>query len=136
MLRLIRSILGLIGIVCLCIALWSVINTHHYLATARIAPGSVVEMMESRDSDGGINYLPRVRYSVDGAAYEITGSISTNPPAYHAGQIVRVTYDRSLPARGRLDGWRENYFVSTICGVIGLVFTAASLSRIAIGQHR
>ena len=126
-----RSVIKLalagIGLVCLACALTGLINTQVYLARAERAQGTVVEVVGSRDSDGGMGYVPRVRYSVEGRPYEIMGATSTNPPAYYKDQNVDVLFSRANPSKGTLDVWMEHYLLVIICTVIGLAFLAAGI---------
>ena len=136
MVHIFRPLFGLIGLVCLCVALGSVLNTRRFLSTAQSAQGIVVEIVRSTDSEGGASSAPKVHYTVNGEPYEFTSPITTNPPAYHEGQAVRVVYSRNAPGKGRLDVWWEHYFLAMLCAVIGAIFSAVGLNGVLFNRRR
>ena len=134
--RLFRLAYGLIGIVCMCISVGTAINVRRFFASSDSAPGTVVELVRATDSKSRAKSVPKVRYTAHGATYEIKGTVSTSPSAYHIGQTVRVVYNTAAPEKGRLDVWWEQYFVSMVLGVIGAVFTGMGFCGAGMCRRR
>lgn len=134
--RLLAAVFALVGIVCLCVAVGNVVRVRAFLATAKSTPGSVIELVQSTDSEGGSSLAPKVRYMVADRPYEFTGSVASNPPAYQTGESVTVLYDPSNPGHGRIDAFWEHYFVAILCGILGSAFTAFSLGVLFVRRPR
>ena len=62
---------------------------------------------------------PVVRYAVDGKPFEITGWMSTSPPAYSVGEKVTVLYNPENPADGRIDSFVERWLFPVVFGGVG-----------------
>lgn len=84
--------------------------------------GTVVALKESpATADSGITYYPVITYNVKGQVYTFTSSNSSDPPAYHVGERVRLRYDPADPHRARIDSWYELWLMPTVLGGAALV---------------
>jgi hypothetical protein len=84
------------------------------------ANGSVVQMISSEDSDGGVTYAPVIEYRVQGRTYTYKSSNYTNPPAYHMGQQVEMVYDPAHPDQARINTFFELWLVPILLVPCGL----------------
>jgi Protein of unknown function (DUF3592) len=66
---------------------------------------------------------PAARYSVDGKTYEARGRVSSKPPLYSQGEVVRIVYPLERPSEGRIDTFLERWLLPTVLLVIGSVFS-------------
>jgi hypothetical protein len=135
--RLFKYIFLCIGLSLLAGAAYLYVDTRSWLARSVEAQGEVIEMVAVRDSESGnILYAPRVRFKTrDGRTIEFQSSLRTNPPAYRAGQIVRVLYDPKDPSSAALAGFFSLWFVVMVLGFIGTVFTAIGIVAVVIGRR-
>ena len=60
--------------------------------------GTVVRMIEKRNSDGKYNYQPLIQFNdTQNNMVEFKSSMASNPPMYHAGETVKVMYMQDNP---------------------------------------
>jgi hypothetical protein len=91
------------------------------------APGSVVRLEESRDSDGS-TYHPIVRFGA-GGGMEFRDSMGSNPPVYREGEDVTVLYLAEDPEKSAvIDRGAWNWAVPGGLAAAGLVFLYACLA--------
>ena len=114
-------IFSLIGLGLLAPALWSGYRSWAFLQVAKSAPGTVIALEYSDDTDDS-GARPVVRYELRGEPYQITGSVASTPPAYVVGDQVQVLYPPGEPRAGRLYSWLDLWFLPSLLGGIGLVF--------------
>jgi hypothetical protein len=103
-------------------------NTRAFVAKAKTAPGIVIEMLATRDSDGGTMYKPVVEFTAsDGQKRSFESSISSNPPSYDVGEAVEVLYAPEKPSDARIKGFWSIWFGPLIMGILGTVFASIGL---------
>ena len=123
MMKLFVWIFGLIGGLFLFIGIWMLLDTQRFVARASPAPGVVIELLRTRDSDGDVLYKPLVRYeTAAGATVEFTSNGASRPAAYDVGEAVTVLYDPAHPHKARLKGQWALWGLSTIFAGLGTVF--------------
>jgi hypothetical protein len=115
------GLFSLLGLGLLVPALWFGYQSWAFIQAAQAAPGTVIALEWSNDSDGS-TARPVVRYEVRGEPYEIVGSVSSRPPAYAVGEQVRVLYTPDQPRAARIESWLDLWFLPALLGGIGLVF--------------
>ena len=116
---------GVIGLGLLAGALALALNTRSFISTAKTAQGSVIELIEKRDSDGSVTYTPVVAFTADsGSNVNFTSSFSSNPASYDVGEAVEVLYSPDNPNEARIRGFGSLWLGPTILGGIGTVFAA------------
>jgi hypothetical protein len=113
------------------LALWN--KTRGFVARAATAPGTVTELIEVRDDDGGSSTFKPVVKFVDPEGREIsfTSSYSSRPPAYDVGETVEVLFVRG---DARINGFGSLWLGPLILGGLGAVFTAIGLSILLAGR--
>lgn len=88
------------------------------------APGTVIEMIGSRDSDDGYTYKPVVEFrDADGQPHVFSSSVSSSPPQYSTGEAVTVIYAPGSPDRAIIDSFVDRYLMPLIFGGLGTLFT-------------
>jgi hypothetical protein len=104
---------------------YETLRNRHDIAVGTTANGTVTDLFQGSDSDGGTVYYPRVRFvTQSGDTIEFTGSNGTSPPAFEVGETVSVLYDPISPGNARIDTFFQLWFTALILGFLGLVFTA------------
>jgi hypothetical protein len=89
---------------------------------ATTADGIVTDLVHSGSSR---SVAPVVEFTtVDGRKVQITGSISSSPPAYDRGERVRVLYDAANPNAARIDSKLEMWFLPLLFGGLGAIFAS------------
>ena len=100
------------------------VDTQRFVANADVAPGVVIELLRSRDSDGGVMYKPLVRYeTAAGATVEFASGMASRPASYDVGEAVTVLYDASQPSKARIKGPFALWGLATIFAGLGGVFS-------------
>jgi hypothetical protein len=114
-------VFSLLGLSMLSVAGWTGYRSWAYRQSAQSAQGTVIALDWSGDSESS-GARPVVRYEVRGEPYEITGSVSSSPPAHAIGDPVRVLYPPGQASAARLDEWFDFWFLPVFLGGMGLVF--------------
>jgi hypothetical protein len=94
------------------------------------APGTIVEMVSRKSSDGQEYFYPLVEITeADGSRRTVTVGEGSWPPAHEAGEAVTVLYDPQHPLDARLKSFGSNlgmYTVTIITGILGVAFVLAT----------
>ncbi len=100
-------------------------RTAYFVSHASRAPGTVTAMVPQRSgSDNSISYRPVVRYQNGAQQIVFSGSVASNPPAYHVGETVNVLYLEWDPYNARIESFSSLWFVPTLLAVMGAIFFA------------
>lgn len=92
------------------------------------APGTVIEMIGSRDSDDSYTYKPVVEFrDADGQRHVFASSVSSSPPQYSTGEAVTVIYAPGSPDRAIIDSFVDRFLMPLIFGGLGTVFAMIGL---------
>lgn len=95
------------------------------------APGTVIEMIGSSDSDGGYTYKPVVEFrDSDGQRHVFASSVSSSPPQYSTGEAVTVIYAPGAPERAIIDSFVDRFLMPLIFGGLGTVFAIIGLGML------
>jgi hypothetical protein len=125
-----------IGIGLLGGAIYLAHDTRQFVATASIANGEVIDLIESRDSDDDPVYRPRVRFQTpDGVVREFTSTVGSNPAGFYVGEGVDVMYDPRQPSDARIDTLFQLWFAPMLLAVMGTVFTAFGVFALRAGKN-
>ena len=114
--RLFAGVFGLVGLALLAVAAFTAHSTLAFRESATLVEGSVVAIEGGRPL---VEFVDR-----EGAPHRVTGSVSSNPPAYDVGERVTVRHPPGRPAEARIDGWLESWFLPTLFGGLGAVFAS------------
>lgn len=81
-------------------------NTLTFVRSAVSVPGKVVELQRTK-CQNAICYTPRVLFSeaVGGRQVEFVSSMSSNPPAFHVDEQVKVLYSPGRPESAIIQGF-------------------------------
>lgn len=131
------GLFSLIGLVLLGVALYVTDGTREFVASAAIASGEVIDLIESRDSDGDSIYRPRVQFQTpDGRRREFTATVAANPAGFYAGEAVEVLYDPVRPSTARIDTFFQLWFTPLLLGGMGATFTLFGLLGFSAGHRQ
>jgi hypothetical protein len=102
--------------------------------------GLVVEMLagSSRDRTGrhSRTYRPVFVFALpDGTKRRVEGGVASNPPCCTVGETVRVRYRPEAPEQAQMVGFMESWFVVTLLGGIGAVFTLVGFAVKGVGRR-
>lgn len=132
--RIISWVFPVVGGLLLVVAMLMWNATRQFVASASTLQGTVVELIEQRDSDG-VTYSPVVRFMApDGNEVTYTESFSGNPAPYDVGEGVEVLYSREHPDKRRIKGFMSLWLGPVILGGIGSVFVLIG-GGILLAQH-
>jgi hypothetical protein len=121
---------GCVGFILTAIAVFILIRTRSFINKSRQTQGTITEMVYSSDSDGG-GYIPVFRFrTLEGQEIEARGDLGTNPPQFKVGQTVEVLYDPENPGKARIKKWYNLYFVPTLLGFLGVVFSCIGVGAV------
>jgi len=109
-----------LAIILLSLAGWFGLQTRTYLQTAASTTGTVVELRESRSSEGGSVYTTVFEFEdASGVTHTVASRWASSPASHAVGEAVTVRYDPASPAKARLEGL-SNWIVPFIFGVTSL----------------
>lgn len=113
------------------VLLWN--NTRAFLAHAISAPGTVIQLRQVVDIDGGsTRYQPVVKFTArDGAVITFAASFSSDPPAYSVGEAVEVEYAPDNAQEARIRSFASLWLGASILAALGIAFTAIGLGIFA-----
>lgn len=99
------------------------LNTYSFYQTAVETEGTVIEMVERRDSEGDVSYAPRVRFETNEREdITFTSSMSSNVFLHSVGDEVPVSYDPERPSRAKINTAANNLVAPLMFGIFGIIF--------------
>jgi hypothetical protein len=102
-----------IGLAFLAAGLRSGSHTRAFIARAEVATGTVI-------ADRG---TPVIRFrTAEGAEWTFRGGVTSDPPAFDAGEQVEILYDPAHPADARLRTFAQLWFDAAILSGLGAIF--------------
>ena len=103
-------VFGFVGLLLAAIGIFIWIRTQAFLSTAQETKGTVIRMVSSSSSEGGISYAPVFKFTtIQGQVIEVEEKISSNPPQFQTGQVIDILYDPQDPNRARVKKWFNLY---------------------------
>ena len=114
---------ALLGIACLAggVVWWQ--STSRFVQSAGHADGTVIEIVEKRDRDGGITFSPIVEFTDhQGQQRKYYSTTSSNPSMYSVGDKVVILYDRDRPDSAKINHWFDIYIGPLFLTIIGSGF--------------
>lgn len=115
-------VLGPLGLVLLAATVYLLVRTGSFVASAARTRGKVVDLAESRSSDGSSTWHPVVSFEVGGEAVTFKSKFGARPAPYDIGDAVDVLYDPENPPDARIDSFRGLWLGAVIAGSLGLFF--------------
>lgn len=139
--KIISYVFAVIGTGLLVATFFVTTSTLNFVAKSKVTSGKVVDLVEhtSTDSDNhdSYTYAPVIDFTTaDNQDIEFESDVSSNPPAYHAGDSVQVLYDPASPHDAKINSFFELWFASLILGLLGLVFAGIGYGLIIAGIRR
>jgi hypothetical protein len=90
--------------------LWGA-HTFWFISHAAKAPGVVIAMDESHDSDHGTMYRPRYTFSdASGIVHTQLCSLSSSDFSFEVGEKVTILYDATSPKHSNIDSFKTVWF--------------------------
>jgi hypothetical protein len=121
-LLIIGSCLGLI------VALGMTAYTWHFTRVAQHAAGTVIEMREQKDKEGGISHAPTFRFQDSaGGQHIVSSGMYQEPPAFHVGDTVGVLYLPNDPQTASIDTFGQVWGLPVLFGIVAAISLAAGL---------
>lgn len=112
-----------VGAPMLLVAVFLVVRTRRFLESAVDTTGTIVNLLESTDSDGGTTYQAVVRFeTADGREIEWAETMASNPPAGQPGDEVPMKYDPANPENARIAKTFRIWFLPGLLGGLGAIF--------------
>jgi len=111
---------ALLGIVLLAggLAWWQ--SARSFVQSAEHTEGTVIEIVEKRDRDGGITFSPIVEFTDhQEQPRKYYSTTSSNPSFYSVGDKVKILYDRDRPDSAKINHWFDVYFGPLLLFVLG-----------------
>src|ERR1700674_5578988 len=85
----------------------------------------------------GVTWAPQVQFTDKaGRITRFVNHVSSKPPAYHAGESVRVVYSPSNSERAEIDSFFGRWGLVMIVGGIGAVFLLSGVGLFIAGRPR
>jgi hypothetical protein len=120
-------VFGLIGLGLLAGAFLALKTELDFRREAVVVPGTVVELETTSGSKGSTLYKPVFEFTDrQGQPHRVTAGIASNPPSHDRGEAVTVRYRSENPEDAHLDGFMASWFLPTILGAMGSLFTAVA----------
>ena len=117
------GIFGGVGVIMLALGVFFFLRTRAFLRTAVDTTGTIVNLIESHDSDGGTAYSAVVQFQTsDSKQVTWTESMASNPPAGQPGDEVPMKYDPTDPDDARIAKPFRLWFLPVLLGGLGVVF--------------
>ena len=103
-------------------ALW-LIHTAWFVVHAAKAPGTVIAMDESDDSDHGTIYYPRFTFSdASGIIHTQRSSFGSSNFSFEVGEKVTILYEAATPKHSSIDSFQTVWLGPLFVAVFGLLF--------------
>ena len=123
-----------VGAVQLGLGIFFYVRTRRFLRTAVETTGTIVDLIESRSSEGGTTFQAVVEFqTADGRSIRWQESMASNPPAGQPGEQIPVKYDPANPDKARIAKTFRLWFLSGLLVLLGLVFLAIGAGLTAAG---
>ena len=88
----------IIGLLLLAIGLFILKQRVSFLQSNSVAEARVIEIKETRDSDGDRSYKPIFRFkTITGQEQTFEPNFSSNPSNWYVGDEARIVYEEGFP---------------------------------------
>lgn len=122
--RIVGGIFFPIGLVLVAVALYFIQADRKLAQAGGRAEGTVIEIVHARGTSGKIVYRPLVEFRTPGRErQEFANDVSSSLPGYGRGERVQVLFDPDNPADAKIDSFMERFFIPSIFGLVGSIFT-------------
>jgi len=135
--RIFILVFGLVGLGLLTGTFFALSSEISFRAGALSAPGTVVDLVPTTDSEGETLYKPVFEFTDrNDRVRRVTGSVASRPPSYGRGEAVTVRYRPENPENAHLDSFMDSWFLVLILGGLGAVFTSIAAGFVIYAARR
>ena len=111
----------LLGIGLVIFAGWLARQEHRWLLAARVAPGTVTELIRVTGSKGRSSYRPRIRYTTpDGTVHSFVRGYASSPAGLAVGEPLTVAYHDATPQDLRVLTFGQFYGFAVFLAALGV----------------
>lgn len=122
MLSYFKYLSSIVGVILLIGAIFVYKNTSDFLLTAVSAQGTIVDLVQSRNSDS-VSYYPVVKFiDADGQPVQFTSSTGGNASSYPLGDLVEVLYLPHNVKDARIKSFFTLWGAALLMAVLGAGF--------------
>lgn len=115
------GIFSLFGVLFGGIGLIAFLSTRNFLKTSISRDGTVIELNLYEDFDSSV-YYPVVTFKFEGEEYQFQGDSGSDPPSYHEGEKVRVSFQAEHPNEAKINSFFSLWMLPLIFGLFGVLF--------------
>jgi hypothetical protein len=109
-----------LGALCVVVSVVTIVERITFLAHAKSARGTVVELVHRHHSSGNPTWAPVFVFTDEnGKNWRIYSSTSNNPPAYSMGESIQVYYNPLNPMNAMTNNFFDLWGFSVFLGVFG-----------------
>ena len=125
----------LIGLALVAYAGYLARQEHAWLKSARVVPGTVVELIAFKGPKGRASYRPRIRYTTpDGAIHDFIRSYASSPVGVDVGESLAVAFHDATPQDLRILTFGQRYGFAAFVAVLGISLMLLGVTFLA-GRH-
>ena len=125
----------LIGLALVAYAGYLARQEHAWLKSARVVPGTVVELIRVKGTKGKPSYRPRIRYTTpDGAIHDFIRTYASNPVGVDVGESLAVAYHDATPQDLRILTFGQRFGFAAFVAVLGIGLMLLGATFLA-GRH-
>ena len=125
----------LIGLALVVYAGYLARQEHAWLKSARVVPGTVVELIAFKGPKARSSYRPRIRYTTpDGAIHDFIRSYASGPVGVDVGESLAVAFHDATPQDLRILTFGQRYGFAACVAVLGIGLMLLGATFLA-GRH-
>ena len=130
--RLVLLLFGIVGLVFVSIAGYLFYSQNRSIQTSDLVPGRVIRLVTQSDGMSA----PVIEYRWNGQKWLHASKTYSSPPAYDLDEEVPVYVNRADPSDIIVNTFLDRWFLVTIFGSMGLLFTGIPIVLSLLGRHR
>ena len=103
-----------------------------YIQQGLHSKGTIINVYEKDQGDGGITIVAEIQYSVNNQSYYINNKVNNafKPNEYEIGDEIDILYLEERPDEGRINSFTEIYFSLGVIFTLGLTFLITGMLTI------
>ena len=130
--RIFLLIFGAVGVLFLSVAGYIFYSQNQSIGKSDLVTGQVIRMKTNGDGMAA----PVFEYEFDGRKWLHASSTYSSPPAYEVNEEVPIYVNREDPADITVDTFSDRWFLISIFGFMGLVFTGIPVLVASLVRRR
>ena len=124
------------GIIMLSISIYIFYTNYTFAQKAIAIEGKVIgfDTHYSTDDDGNstLMYSSIFEYKYLGKSYQHGSDVSSSSPDYDEGEVVEILIDPDLPSKALVNEFWDRWFMITLLGIMGFMFTGGGFMAFKI----